>query len=58
MLSAREDAIFEIFEKKVSLDICVAESAGIIGVILAAARSSTFLATAKVSTLLKKKIYS
>lgn len=29
-------------------------SAGIIGVILAAASSSTFLATAKVSTLLEK----
>lgn len=53
MLPAREDAIHEIFEEKDSLDNRFATSAGIIGVNLAAARSSTFLATAKVSTLLE-----
>lgn len=50
----REDATLEIFEVKVSLDTRAATSAGIIGVDLAAARSSTFLATATVSTLLEK----
>lgn len=54
MPPAREDAILEIFEEKVSLVTCAATSDGIIGVILAAARSSTFLATAKVSTLFEK----
>lgn len=52
---AREDDIFEIRAEKISLDSCDATSAGTTGVILAAARSSTFLATAKVSTLLREK---
>lgn len=54
MAPAREDDILEIFEEKAALDTCAAASAGITGVILAAARSSTFLATAKVSTLMDK----
>lgn len=52
ILLASVDAILDILEVKASLDSCTACLAGIIGVILAAARSSTFLATAKVSTLL------
>lgn len=56
MLLSKEDVILEILEEKVCLDSRVAVSAGIIGVILAAARSSTFLATAKVSTLLKENV--
>ena len=58
MLPSREDAILESLEEEVCLDSRAAAPAGIIGVILAAARSSTFLAIAKVSTLLKEKIMS
>lgn len=54
MPPAREDASLEILEEKAVLDVCVPASTGSIGVILAAARSSTFLATAIVSTLLNK----
>lgn len=54
MLLATEEATLDIFEEKVPLDTSTAD--GTIGVILAAARSSTFLAMAKVSTLLEDKI--
>lgn len=54
MLLATEEATLDIFEEKVPLDTSTAD--GTIGVILAAARSSTFLAMAKVSTLLENEI--
>ena len=47
-----EDATLDVIaELKDSLENCLVTSAGTIGVILAAAISSTFLAIARVSTL-------
>lgn len=54
-LSSKEEAILDLSAVEFCFDNFVEFTAGIIEVILVASRSSTFLATANVSTLLGKK---
>lgn len=49
-----EDASLEIFDLREALDSCDTALDGIIGVLLASGRSSTFLAIATVSALREK----